>query len=93
MGLPSKSTTSAIIPGKGRVADPGLVAIAALGCGIAFVLGRNIGSNLSEKDGLALTQTVYQNYLRMLSQLPEAELRQRFPDEVVEMLKPKPPHP
>ncbi|TRU55085.1 MAG: tetratricopeptide repeat protein [Microcystis aeruginosa Ma_QC_Ch_20071001_S25] len=25
------------------------------------------------------TQTVYQNYLRMLSQLPEAELRQRFP--------------
>lgn len=34
------------------------VAIAALGCGIAFVLGRNIGSNLSEKDGLALTQTV-----------------------------------
>ena len=39
------------------------------------------------------TQTVYQNYLRMLSQLPEAELRQRFPEEVVEMLKPKPPHP
>ena len=39
------------------------------------------------------TQTVYRNYLRMLSQLPEAELRQRFPDEVVEMLKPKPPHP
>jgi len=34
------------------------VAIAYLGCGIAFVLGRNIGSNLSEKDGLALTQTV-----------------------------------
>ena len=34
------------------------VAIAALGCGLAFVLGRNIGSNLSEKDGLALTQTV-----------------------------------
>jgi tetratricopeptide (TPR) repeat protein len=39
------------------------------------------------------TETVYQNYLRMLSQLPEAELRQRFPEEVVEMLKPKPPHP
>jgi tetratricopeptide (TPR) repeat protein len=39
------------------------------------------------------TQTFYQNYLRMLSQLPEAELRQRFPEEVVEMLKPKPPHP
>ena len=39
------------------------------------------------------TQTFYRNYLEMLSQLPEAELRQRFPDEVVEMLKPKPPHP
>jgi tetratricopeptide (TPR) repeat protein len=39
------------------------------------------------------TQTFYQNYLGMLSQLPEAELRQRFPEEVVEMLKPKPPHP
>ena len=25
------------------------------------------------------TKTLYQNYLRMLSQLPEAELRQRFP--------------
>jgi hypothetical protein len=39
------------------------------------------------------TQTFYRNYLMMLSQLPEAELRQRFPEEVVEMLKPKPPHP
>jgi len=37
------------------------------------------------------TQTVYQNYLRMLSQLPEAELRQRFP--LPHPLKPKPPHP
>jgi FtsH-binding integral membrane protein len=34
------------------------IGIAALGCGIAFVLGRNIGSNLSDKDGLALTQTI-----------------------------------
>jgi uncharacterized protein len=34
------------------------IGIAALGCGIAFVLGRNIGSNLSDQDGSALTQTV-----------------------------------
>ncbi|NCR10924.1 MAG: tetratricopeptide repeat protein [Microcystis aeruginosa LG13-11] len=37
------------------------------------------------------TQTFYQNYLRMLSQLPEAELRQRFP--LPHPLNPKPPHP
>lgn len=37
------------------------------------------------------TQTVYQNYLMMLSQLPEAELRQRFP--LPHPLNPKPPHP
>ncbi|MEA5536304.1 tetratricopeptide repeat protein [Crocosphaera sp. XPORK-15E] len=35
------------------------------------------------------TQTCYQNYMIMLSQFPEAELRKRFPDEVVKMLKPK----
>ncbi len=34
------------------------IGIAALGCGVAFVLGRNIGSNLSDQDGLALTQTI-----------------------------------
>ena len=34
------------------------VGIAALGCGVTFILGRNIGSNLSDQDGLALTQTV-----------------------------------
>jgi hypothetical protein len=34
------------------------VGIAALGCGIAFIAGRSIGSNISDKDGLALTQTV-----------------------------------
>lgn len=36
----------------------GGIGIAALGCGITFVLGRQIGSNLSESDGMALTQTV-----------------------------------
>lgn len=34
------------------------VGIAALGCGVTFILGRKIGSNLSDEDGLALSQTV-----------------------------------
>ena len=34
------------------------VGIAALGCGATFIVGRNIGSNLSEEDGFALAQTV-----------------------------------
>lgn len=34
------------------------VGIAALGCGITFIAARNIGSNISEKDGFALTQTI-----------------------------------
>lgn len=34
------------------------VGIAALGCGVTFIVGRKIGSNLSEEDGLALSQTV-----------------------------------
>lgn len=34
------------------------VGIAALGCGVTFVVARNIGSNLSDEDGFALTQTV-----------------------------------
>lgn len=34
------------------------VGIAALSCGITFVVARQIGSNLSDKDGLALAKTV-----------------------------------
>ena len=34
------------------------VGIAALGCGLTFIAGRNVGSNLSEEDGLALSQTI-----------------------------------
>ncbi|MFB2922883.1 MULTISPECIES: Bax inhibitor-1 family protein [Aerosakkonema] len=34
------------------------VGVAALGCGIAFIASRQIGSNLSEEDGMALTRTV-----------------------------------
>ncbi len=34
------------------------IGIAALGCGATFVAAKNIGSNLSDQDGLALTKTV-----------------------------------
>lgn len=34
------------------------IAIAAFGCGITFVAARQIGSNLSDRDGLAWTQTI-----------------------------------
>jgi len=34
------------------------IAIAALGCGATFIASRQIGSNLSEEDGFALTRTV-----------------------------------
>jgi uncharacterized protein len=34
------------------------VGIAALGCGITFIVARQIGSNLSDQDGMALAQTV-----------------------------------
>ncbi|MBC6418638.1 MAG: US12 family protein [Prochloron sp. SP5CPC1] len=35
------------------------IGIAALGCGVTFVVARNMGSNLSDEDGMALTKTVY----------------------------------
>ena len=34
------------------------IGIAALGCGVTFIVARSMGSNLSDKDGLALTQTI-----------------------------------
>lgn len=34
------------------------IGFAALGCGVTFIAGRQIGSNLSEKDGMALAKTV-----------------------------------
>ncbi|NJL21260.1 MAG: hypothetical protein HC895_11245 [Leptolyngbyaceae cyanobacterium SM1_3_5] len=34
------------------------IGFAALGCGVTFAIARQIGSNLGEQDGLALTQTV-----------------------------------
>lgn len=44
------------------MATPGVgmtgIGMAALGCGITFIAARQIGSNLSEEDGFALTKTV-----------------------------------
>ncbi|TVP58494.1 MAG: hypothetical protein EA343_21330 [Nodularia sp. (in: Bacteria)] len=34
------------------------IGIAALGCGVTFIVARQIGSNLSEQDGMALTKTI-----------------------------------
>jgi hypothetical protein len=34
------------------------IGFAALGCGVTFIAGRQIGSNLSDPDGMALTRTV-----------------------------------
>jgi FtsH-binding integral membrane protein len=34
------------------------IGIAALGCGVTFIAARQIGSNLSEEDGMALTKTI-----------------------------------
>ncbi|MDB9538770.1 Bax inhibitor-1 family protein [Anabaenopsis tanganyikae CS-531] len=34
------------------------VGLAALGCGVTFIVARQIGSNLSENDGMALTKTI-----------------------------------
>lgn len=42
------------------------IAIAALGCGVTFVVARNIGSNLGDEDGLALTKTVSLGMIALL---------------------------
>ncbi|TVQ42656.1 MAG: hypothetical protein EA365_14795 [Gloeocapsa sp. DLM2.Bin57] len=42
------------------------LAIAAAGCGITFIVARNIGSNLGEEDGLALTKTVQLGLIALL---------------------------
>ncbi len=45
------------------------IGIAALGCGVTFVLARNIGSNLGDEDGLALTKTVQLGMFALLAVL------------------------
>ncbi|MBR8827176.1 MAG: US12 family protein [Gomphosphaeria aponina SAG 52.96 = DSM 107014] len=42
------------------------IGIAALGCGVTFIVGRNIGSNLSDEDGIALTRTVQLGIIGLL---------------------------
>jgi FtsH-binding integral membrane protein len=42
------------------------IGIAALGCGVTFAVARNIGSNLSDQDGLALAQTVRLGIIALL---------------------------
>ncbi|YAI81824.1 MAG: Bax inhibitor-1/YccA family protein [cyanobacterium endosymbiont of Rhopalodia sterrenbergii] len=42
------------------------IAFAAGGCGIAFMAGRSIGSNLSEQDGMALTKTISLGVIALL---------------------------
>ncbi len=44
----------------------GGVGIAALGCGITFIAARQVGSNLSEEDGMALTKTVSLGIIALL---------------------------
>jgi FtsH-binding integral membrane protein len=42
------------------------IGIAALGCGATFLAARQIGSNLSDKDGIALAQTVRLGIIALL---------------------------
>ncbi|MGP0129396.1 MAG: Bax inhibitor-1/YccA family protein [cyanobacterium endosymbiont of Rhopalodia musculus] len=42
------------------------IAVAAGGCGIAFIVGRSIGSDLSEQDGMALTKTISLGVIALL---------------------------
>jgi len=44
----------------------GGIGIAALACGITFIVARSVGSNLSDRDGLALTQTVQLGLIALL---------------------------
>jgi FtsH-binding integral membrane protein len=52
------------------LATPGVgmrgIGIAALGCGVTFIVARQIGSNLSEEDGFALTKTVQLGMIALL---------------------------
>ncbi|NJK40045.1 MAG: hypothetical protein HC825_01735 [Oscillatoriales cyanobacterium RM1_1_9] len=42
------------------------IGFAALGCGVTFVIARQIGSNLSDEDGMALTKTVQLGIMALL---------------------------
>ncbi len=42
------------------------IGIAALGCGVTFIVARSVGSNLSDEDGIALAQTVRLGVIALL---------------------------
>lgn len=42
------------------------IGIAALGCGVTFVVARNMGSNLSDQDGMALAKTIQLGLIALL---------------------------
>lgn len=42
------------------------IGIAALGCGVTFMVARSIGSNLSDQDGMALTKTISLGIIALL---------------------------
>ena len=42
------------------------IAIAALGCGVTFIVARSVGSNLSDADGMALAKTVRLGVIALL---------------------------
>jgi len=42
------------------------IGFAALGCGLTFIAARQIGSNLSERDGMALAQTIKLGVIALL---------------------------
>jgi FtsH-binding integral membrane protein len=42
------------------------IGLAALGCGVTFIVARQIGSNLSEQDGMALTKTISLGVIALL---------------------------
>ncbi|MGK7876498.1 MAG: Bax inhibitor-1 family protein [Xenococcaceae cyanobacterium] len=66
--LLSGYTLSCIIVVALRTQGVGIqgIGIAALGCGVTFIAARNIGSNLSEQDGMALAQTVRLGVIALL---------------------------
>ncbi|MBD1861667.1 MULTISPECIES: Bax inhibitor-1 family protein [Trichocoleus] len=55
----------AVALGTPGVGLPGM-GFAALGCGVTFIAARQIGSNLSEQDGMALAQTVRLGVIALL---------------------------
>ena len=61
-------TLSVIIFDALRTPGVGLygIGIAALSCGITFIAARQIGSNLSEQDGMALGKTVQLGLIALL---------------------------